>query len=95
MLTEQFDVRLKRARVGVIVLAGTKLQGVDENRHNDLMCCGPCLIHKFHVPGVQCPHSHDDCAACETSSTGNGLAKDLTQLLLSVYYEWLVSHVFP
>ena len=49
-------VRVQGARIGVEVLIGTELGGVDENRHHHLVAVALGLAHQTQVPVMQVAH---------------------------------------
>ncbi len=55
---QQLQVAVEVARVGVEVLAGAELGGVDEDAH-DGVARGPRPVHQGEVAGVQGAHGGD------------------------------------
>ena len=57
---EGVHVRIQGARVGVVVLAGRELRGVDEDRDDHVVGELPGFAHELQVPVVQGAHGHDE-----------------------------------
>ena len=69
-LLQQRQIALHIAGVGVEILVGSELGGVDENRRGNGGALSPCMLNQRHMAGVERPHGGH-----QSQRTGRGEAR--------------------